>query len=122
MSSPMTDLSALLRDLRALYAASTQGRWREFIGSDGSFSIEDENLSAILCSRAPWNHRAAENTANAAFIAAIHTAFPALAERIEALERENDALREANRLLQGAGADFLDAVSAALPHPPKEPL
>lgn len=45
-------------------AKHTPGPWRLSHNESGAFAIEDDNRIAILCSRAPWDHRAAESIAN----------------------------------------------------------
>ena len=49
----------------------TKGPWRlSFDPETGAFAIEDDNRSAILCSRPPWGHRSDESIANARLMAA----------------------------------------------------
>lgn len=72
-------------DLAAIEKAAkeaTQGEWGSEATAEGAFTVLDMD-GAVLCSRAPWPHRAAESCANAAFIALANPAtILALCERI----------------------------------------
>lgn len=58
-------------DLAAIEKAAkeaTQGEWGSVATAEGAFTVLDTD-GAVLCSRAPWPHRAVESCANARFIA-----------------------------------------------------
>lgn len=96
-----TDLSALLRDLRALHKASTQGRWHWW--TSNSWKRLKTELAGgvtrpVLEPCVVWHDQHPDcivSDEDMAWIAAIHTAFPAIAERIEELERDYARMREA---------------------------
>lgn len=70
-------------------AKHTPGPWRlSFDEATGAFGIEDDNRIAILCSRAPWGHRAQESIANGRLIAAA----PELLDAAKALIAQVDAI------------------------------
>lgn len=61
---------------------ATQGEWGSVATAEGAFTVLGMD-GAVLCSRAPWPHRAVESCANAAFIALANPAtILALCERI----------------------------------------
>lgn len=99
-----------MTDIAALYAATTHGEWTVEDDDDGpggrwwSFVTTPHRYIASL----DYMTRA-----DAEFVAAIHNAWPDVAQRLRALEQENTQLRDAaQRMIHASPSTYQDEMMA----------
>jgi hypothetical protein len=98
-----------------ILAGHTPGPWRASIDlRTGAFTIEDDNRIAVLCSRADWDHRAAESAANARLIAAAPDLLSEMKRYLPLLERLEAEPALWERLTVSLGIATLNGYRAAI--------